>query len=185
MGRASIAAICVLFATLIIFAGFRIGAESPWGNIAFNLGTEIIGIGFTIAIIDALFERRKSRENAARFSRLLLSEIGKFVKDWLGDEHDLSIDEMLAFLRDTSKVSERTYSVTKLRRIGKVASSVLELGDALYKSNSSLKVALESLSAFATIGDDKESLLASTKIAERLCLAIENLVTASDTKLLF
>ena len=186
MNRVSIAAICVLLAMLIIFVGFRVDANSPWGNIAFNLGTEIIGIGFTIAIIDALFERRRRRENAARFSRFLFSEIKEFIRDWFGGEHDLSIDEMLALLQDASKVNEKMYDVTKLKHIGKTASSVLRVGDEIYKYSPSLKVALESLSVFADIGrSGKEKLLTPTKIADYLHLAIENLVKALDAKLLF
>ena len=43
----------------IIWLAFFVGAETPRGNLLINLGTEIVGIVITVAVVEWFFEKRR------------------------------------------------------------------------------------------------------------------------------
>jgi len=76
----------------------RVGPESGWGSIFLNLGTEIIGIVLTVALVEVLLERQSQKEVARSMAMAILIELDKRIHSWLGGDPRFDVNEMLLLL---------------------------------------------------------------------------------------
>jgi len=53
--RALVTAAFLLVAVLVLWMAFFVGAETPTGTLLINLGTEIVGIVMTVAVVEWFF----------------------------------------------------------------------------------------------------------------------------------
>lgn len=79
MLRISITILFIALAGCVIAMAFRIGPETPWGGLWLNLGTEIIGIALTVAIVEWLFERRRLQDEATKMAWRVLHLVDQAV----------------------------------------------------------------------------------------------------------
>ena len=59
MLRVIVTASFLLVAVIVLWMAFLVGTESSTGTLFINLGTEIIGIVLTVAVVEWFFERRR------------------------------------------------------------------------------------------------------------------------------
>jgi hypothetical protein len=88
----------LLVAAVILSISFLFGPETATGNLLINLGTEIIGIVMTVAIVEWFFERRRIQNRGRQLARDALHEIGHAVWVWQGGPRGMDTDEVLGIL---------------------------------------------------------------------------------------
>lgn len=98
MLRALVTGGFLLFAAVLLVIAFVVGVESGTGNLLVNLGTEVIGIVMTVAIVEWFFERRRLQSRARELAWDALHGIGHAVWVWQGGPREMDTDEMLGIL---------------------------------------------------------------------------------------
>lgn len=58
----------LLLAGLILWMGFMAGTETSFGNLLINLGSEVIGIVITVAVVESYLERRRLHNRARQLA---------------------------------------------------------------------------------------------------------------------
>jgi hypothetical protein len=140
-----------------------------------NLGTELLGIVLTVAVVEWLFERRRRQENAQRMAWRVLHELDHAVWVWQGGRRGFSIDELLGLLslvEDDDPLPP--FTETLLLRLGSSADNTLRHEPETVRANKHLHNALERLKDLARIRDH-DTTLSDREIAECLTQVAENL----------
>jgi hypothetical protein len=88
----------LVLAVVILSISFLFGVDTTMGNLLINLGTEIIGIVLTVAIVEAFFERRRLQNRARQLAWDTLHSVGHAVWVWQGGPHAMDTDEVLGIL---------------------------------------------------------------------------------------
>lgn len=98
MVRALVAGAFLLLAGLFIWLSFVVGTDTGQGNLFVNLGTEIIGIVITVAVVESFLERRRlqSRGRQLAWDALHAAETAVWV--WQGGPREMETDELLGVL---------------------------------------------------------------------------------------
>ena len=98
MLRAIVAGAFLLLAGLFIWMSFLVGTDTTQGNLFVNLGTEIIGIVITVAVVESFLERRRlqSRGRQLAWDALHAAETAVWV--WQGGPREMETDELLGVL---------------------------------------------------------------------------------------
>lgn len=98
MVRAIVAGAFLLLAGLFIWLSFVVGTDTTQGNLFVNLGTEIIGIVITVAVVESFLERRRlqSRGRQLAWDALHAAETAVWV--WQGGPREMETDELLGVL---------------------------------------------------------------------------------------
>lgn len=99
MSRFIIPAAFLVVATVIIWSAFLVLDGSPRQSLLINLGTEIIGIVITVAVVEWFFERRRNLERARQlaWSALHAAEHGIWV--WQGGPREVESDQLIGMLK--------------------------------------------------------------------------------------
>jgi hypothetical protein len=99
LSRFTIPAAFLVVATVIIWSAFLVVDGSPRQSLLINLGTEIIGIVITVAVVEWFFERRRNLERARQlaWSALHAAEHGIWV--WQGGPREVESDQLIGMLR--------------------------------------------------------------------------------------
>src|SRR5262249_52327422 len=87
---------------LIVYEAFSLGPNSGAGAFLLNLGTEILGITLTVAIVEALLEKRAKADEARRISWNVLHDIDHAVWVWQGGGREFDIAELQTLLNQIS-----------------------------------------------------------------------------------
>jgi hypothetical protein len=96
--RALITGGFLILAAIILSISFLFGAETSTGNLLVNLGTEIIGIVMTVAIVEWFFERRRVQGRGRQLAWDSLHAVGHAVWVWQGGPREMDSDEILGVL---------------------------------------------------------------------------------------
>ena len=99
MLRLAVTAVFLLVATAIVWISFLVGAETPTGNLLINLGTEIMGIVLTVAVVEWFFEKRRLLTRGRQLAWDALHSVESAVWVWQGGPRQLETDELLGILR--------------------------------------------------------------------------------------
>ncbi len=99
MLRVAITSLFLAVAVGVVGLAFRVGPDKPWGALWLNLGTEIVGIVFTVAIVEWLFERRRRLEDARRMAWRVLHALDHAVWVWQGGHREFNLAELVALLK--------------------------------------------------------------------------------------
>ena len=75
-----------------------IGADSSLGTILGNLGTELVGIVITVAVVEWFFERRRHQTRGRQLAWDSLHAIEHAVWVWQGGPREMDTDEVLGIL---------------------------------------------------------------------------------------
>lgn len=98
MVRALVASAFLLLAALIIWLAFVVGTDTTLGDLFVNLGTEIIGIVITVAVVEAFLERRRLQNRGRQLAWDALHAAETAVWVWQGGPREMETDELLGVL---------------------------------------------------------------------------------------
>lgn len=89
----------LVVAALVIWSAYGVTDGSTNQSLLINLGTEIVGIVITVAVVEWFFERRRNLERARQlaWSALHVAEHGIWV--WQGGPREVETDQLLGMLR--------------------------------------------------------------------------------------
>ncbi len=88
----------LLLAVLVLWMAFVVGAETSVGTLLINLGTEIIGIVITVAVVEWFLERRRLHNRGRQLAWDALHATETAVWVWQGGPREMETDELLGIL---------------------------------------------------------------------------------------
>ena len=103
MLRAIVTAAFLLVAALILWASFVVGVDTNAGTLFINLGTEIVGIVITVAVVEWFFERRRLQNRGRQLAWDALHAIEHAVWVWQGGPRQMATDEVLGVLNAVTR----------------------------------------------------------------------------------
>ena len=98
MVRAVVAGAFLLLATVILWLSFVVGTDTTLGDLFVNLGTEIIGIVITVAVVESFLERRRLQNRGRQLAWDALHAAETAVWVWQGGPREMETDELLGVL---------------------------------------------------------------------------------------
>lgn len=98
MLRALVTGGFLVLAAVILSISFLFGVDTATGNLLINLGTEIIGIVLTVAIVEWFFERRRLQNRGRQLAWDSLHAVGHAVWVWQGGPREMDTAEVLGIL---------------------------------------------------------------------------------------
>ncbi|GMV03769.1 MAG: hypothetical protein AMXMBFR53_00510 [Gemmatimonadota bacterium] len=99
MIRALVTAGFLLLAVVILWSAFVLGTETSFGTLFINLGTEIIGIVITVAVVESFLERRRLQNRGRQLAWDALHATQSAVWVWQGGPREMDTDEVLGVLK--------------------------------------------------------------------------------------
>lgn len=99
MVRAFVTAGFLLLAVVILWSAFVLGTETSFGTLFINLGTEIIGIVITVAVVESFLERRRLQNRGRQLAWDALHATQSAVWVWQGGPREMDTDEVLGILK--------------------------------------------------------------------------------------
>lgn len=85
-------------AALVLWVPFLVGPETPVGNLLTNLGTELVGIVLTVAVVEWFFERRRLQTRGRQLAWDALHAVEHAVWVWQGGPREMDTDEVRGIL---------------------------------------------------------------------------------------
>lgn len=98
MLRAVVTAGFLAIAALILWLSFVLGVDSSAGTLFVNLGTEIVGIVITVAVVEWFFERRRLQTRGRQLAWDALHAVEHAVWVWQGGPREMDTDEVRGIL---------------------------------------------------------------------------------------
>lgn len=163
--------------------GIALSGDSEMGStdLLLNLGTEIIGIVITVAIVEHFLEKRQSEASARRIAWEALHAIDHAVWVWQGGAREFDVDELMCLLslaRSDDPIPRFTQNL--FLRIGGRADNTLRTRPNEMRALSSLSVGLKHLRPLSAMRDTDE-LLPTEVIIEILRTSTIELAKAVGT----
>ncbi len=182
MGRTLLWIGLVFAAIVTLVVAIQRDAQITTGQLLLNLGTELIGIAITVAIVERLIEQGRNRTEAKRMGWDVLQEIDHAVWVWQGGRRLFDLSELLGLLdlvNDTDPIPEFTQNL--FMRIGSRSQGTLLHNREPIQVSRDLRRALEALAPLAGIRDHGK-VMPPREIATHLRNAIGSLsqVTAIE-----
>ena len=88
----------LLLAVGILWLAFVVGTDTSYGTLFINLGTEIIGIVITVAVVEWFLERRRLHNRGRQLAWDALHAAETAVWVWQGGPREMETDELLGVL---------------------------------------------------------------------------------------
>jgi hypothetical protein len=85
-------------AAIILWVSFIFGVETSTGTLLINLGTEIVGIVITVAVVEWFFERRRLQTRGRQLAWDALHAVEHAVWVWQGGPREMDTDEVRGIL---------------------------------------------------------------------------------------
>ena len=95
MLRAVVTSSFLLLAVVVLWMAFVVGTDTSYGTLFINLGTEIIGIVITVAVVEWFFERRRLLTRGRQLAWDSLHATQTAVWVWQGGPREMETDELL------------------------------------------------------------------------------------------
>lgn len=89
MLRALVTAAFLFVALLVLWLAFVVGADTSMGTLLINLGTEIVGIVMTVAVVEWFFERRRLQTRGRQLAWDALHAAQTAVWVWQGGPREM------------------------------------------------------------------------------------------------
>jgi hypothetical protein len=168
-----------LLGLLAILWGAGRDPASPAGAVWLNVGTEVIGIAITVAIVDALFELRRRQGEMQALARRTLGELDYVVWVWQGGRRDSSVFELRDLLRLIGPEDRFADCTAELIfSLGCEAQTMLSWQEEVVRSNKDLAQGLEALKPLTAMRDPDNALTIRI-IQDRLQSAATHLARAA------
>lgn len=168
---------CTLAAIIMVSAGILL-SDTPRSEIIGmlgNLGAEILGLAFTVAIIDWMLERKRLNEQAAHLAWRMLHDVDHAFWVWQGGRREFHLDELMALLEIAGKDDPLPKFTEELFiNLGIRSSDNLRLQPKLMGHDRRLRAALKSLAGLAQIREAR-TIVNSSYIIDGLRAAVTNL----------
>lgn len=98
MLRAVVTSGFLAIAALVLWLSFVLGADTSIGNLLINLGTEIVGIVITIAVVEWFFERRRLQNRGRQLAWDALHAVEHATWVWQGGPREMDTDDVRGIL---------------------------------------------------------------------------------------
>jgi len=98
MLRALVTGGFLVMAVGVLSISFLFGVDTSMGTLLINLGTEIIGIVMTVAVVEWFFERRRLQNRGRQLAWDALHAVEHAVWVWQGGPREMDTDEVLGVL---------------------------------------------------------------------------------------
>jgi len=85
-------------AGVMLWVSFVVGVETSTGTLLVNLGTEIMGIVITVAVVEWFFERRRLQTRGRQLAWDALHAVEHAVWVWQGGPREMDTDEVRGVL---------------------------------------------------------------------------------------
>lgn len=168
MLRALITGGFLAVSVVILWLSFLVGVETSWGALYVNLGTEIVGIVITVAVVEWFFERRRLRDRGRQLAWDTLHAVEHAVWVWQGGPREMDTDEVRGILNavhDRDPLPDFTEAL--FLNIGTRSRRLLNNDSAAVTAVPGFMNGLEHFARFAAIRDGKEA-MAPRKVADIL-----------------
>lgn len=168
MMRAIVTAGFLMVAAIVLWISFLVGADTSTGNLLINLGTEIIGIVITVAVVEWFFERRRLHNRGRQLAGNALHAVENAVWVWQGGPRQMDTDEVLGILHAVAEddpIADFTEGL--LLNIGTRARRLLSNDPEAVGALPGFMNGLEHLARLSAIRDGKERMPAR-KVADIL-----------------
>lgn len=169
-------------AGFLIVAGFVIWSAFAWtdpnggtGSLLINLGTEIVGIVITVAVVEWFFERRRALERGRQVAWSAVHAIEHVVWVWQGGPREVDTDQLLGILkavRETDPLPDFTQNL--LLSLGTRSKHTLHNDQAALEALPGLMTAFEELARLNAIREGGK-VTPSRKVADILEAGTVNL----------
>jgi len=172
--RIAIPAGFLAIAVAVIYSAFLV-EEPTRQSVLVNLGTEIIGIVITVAVVEYFFERRKNLERGRQVAWSALHAVEHAVWVWQGGPREVETEQLLGILgsvTDGSPMPDFTQNL--LLGIGTRAKQALHNEEKALSAMPHLMLGYEELSRLNAIREGGK-VKPSKKVAEILHLATQAL----------
>jgi hypothetical protein len=168
MLRALVTGGFLIIAAIVLWLSFVFGGDTGWGNLFTNLGTEIIGIVITVAVVEWFFERRRLQNRGRQLAWDALHAVEHAVWVWQGGPRQMDTDEVRGIL-NAVHVDDPLPEFTEglFLNIGTRARRLLSNDPEAVSAVPGFMNGLEHLARLSAIRDGKER-MAPRKIADIL-----------------
>ena len=167
MLRALVTGGFLVVAAIMLGTSFFFGVDTSPGTLLMNLGTEIVGIVMTVAIVEWFFERRRLQDRGRQLAWDTLYAVEHAVWVWQGGPREMDSDEVRGVLRAVRDDPLPDFTEGLLLSIGTRSRRVLNNDPAAVAVMPGFINALEHLGRLASIRDTKRP-MASRKVADIL-----------------
>lgn len=168
MMRAVVTAGFLTVAAVVLWISFLIGADTPPGNLFINLGTEIVGIVITVAVVEWFFERRRLHNRGRQLAGNALHAVEHVVWVWQGGPRQMDTDEVRGLLHAVGEDDPLAdFTEGLLLNIGTRARRLLSNEPDAVSALPAFMNGLEHLARLSAIRDGKERMPAR-KVADIL-----------------
>lgn len=168
MLRAAVTAGFLAVAALVLWISFLVGADTSAGNLLINLGTEIVGIVITVAVVEWFFERRRLHNRGRQLAGNALHAVEHAVWVWQGGPRQMDTDEVRGILHavdEDDPIADFTEGL--LLNIGTRARRLLSNDPEAVSAVPGFMNGLEHLARLSAIRDGKQR-MPSRKVADIL-----------------
>jgi hypothetical protein len=148
----------VALAVLGIAGGVLVGAASATGNVLINVGTEMLGLGITLTVVDMLLERRRLEERGREIAWSALHEIERIVWVWQGGPRRVGTDELLGLISGiTRSAGAEPFTRVLLSNLGHRCRELLNIEAKAMRTLPGLTTAARELSCLAELSGREDA----------------------------
>jgi hypothetical protein len=156
MSRLLLPAVGLVVAALVVWSAYLMGSRSGPDalsvNLLINLGTEIMGIVITVAVVEWFFERRRNLERGKQVAWSALHAVEHVVWVWQGGPRQIETDQILGILRSASDEDALPdFTQNLLLSLGTRSKQTLHNDQAALSAHKGLMTAFEELSRLNAI----------------------------------
>lgn len=168
MLRALVTGGFLFLAAVVIWSSFLFGPDTSAGNLLVNMGTEIIGIVLTVAVVEWFFERRRVQNHARQLAFDTLHALEHAVWVWQGGPREMDTDEVRGVLNAVGENDPLPdFTEGLFLNLGTRSRRLLNNEPAAVASVPGFMDSLEHLSRLASMRDGK-STMPARKLADIL-----------------
>jgi hypothetical protein len=158
----------LILAAIMLGMSFLAGFETPAGTLLMNLGTEVVGIVMTVAIVEWFLERRRLQNRGRQLAWDMLHAVEHTVWVWQGGPREMDSDEVRGVLSAVGNEDPLPdFTEGLLLNIGTRTRRILNHDPEAIDAMPGLMHALEQLGGLSSIRDGRRTLAART-VAEIL-----------------
>lgn len=156
MSRLTLPIAGLVIAGLVVWSAYLLGGRAGHDalsvNLLINLGTEIVGIVITVAVVEWFFERRRNTERGKQVAWSALHAIEHVVWVWQGGPRQVETDQILGILRSVEATDPLPdFTQNLLLGVGARSKQTLHNDQAALEAHRGLLTAFEELARLNAI----------------------------------
>lgn len=145
-------------AAAVLWLSFVVGVGTPMGTLLVNLGTEIVGIVITVAVVEWFFEKRRIQNRGRQLAWDAFHSIQQAVWVWQGGPREMDTDEVRGVLDAVGEADPiADFTEGLLLNIGTRSRRLLHNDPAAVEAMPGLTEGLEQLARLSSLRDGRMS----------------------------